>query len=83
MIVIRPAATEELTAAESVAESSFAELRRVYVPKTVASDDSGFSRVVAVNDGQIVGTVLYAIQSGKLHLRDLAVDAQYRRQGTS
>jgi GNAT superfamily N-acetyltransferase len=83
MIVIRPAVAEEIAAAHSVAESSFAELRRVYVPRTAANDDSEFSRVVAVSDGQIVGTVSYAIQSGQLHLRELAVDAQHRRKGVA
>lgn len=81
MIVARPADAEQITTAKSIVESSFAELRNVYVPRITANDDSEFSRVVALYSGQVVGTVSYEIQSSKLHLRDFAVDVQHRRMG--
>jgi GNAT superfamily N-acetyltransferase len=83
MIVVGHAIAEELADAKWLAESSFAELRRIYVPRKAASDNTACSRVVARIDGQIAGTVLYEIQPRQIHLRELAVDAQHRRQGVA
>ena len=84
MISIRPATDEDDAAAQAVARQAFDELRRVYRPNgSNAATGAPTVRLVAEAGGRIIGTVIYAIQSDRLHLRGLAVDAAHRRTGVA
>ena len=80
---IRLATADDQAAADQVTQRAFAELRRVYRPKEEFEPraETPLIRLVAEMHGSIVGTVSYATEADRLHLRSLAVDATYRRRG--
>ena len=81
-LVVRRATDNDEPAATLLAQHAFDELRSVYRPKESATAaDSPELGVIAEVDNRIVGTVRYRIEAEKLHLRGLAVEASYRRQG--
>lgn len=83
MFVIRPATAEDVAAAEEVARQAYAAMWQIYHPKEdfVLPTVAGSVRLVAEIGNTIVGTVTYAPIDDRLHLRRLAVDATFRRQG--
>jgi N-acetylglutamate synthase-like GNAT family acetyltransferase len=83
VIVARAATENDIIAASSLAERVFAELRRFYRPKSTASVADSANCVVAEIDDRVVGTVLFAIESDRLHLWGLAVDSGFRRKGVA
>jgi N-acetylglutamate synthase-like GNAT family acetyltransferase len=84
MISIRPATDDDNVAAEAIARRAFDELRRVYRPNgSTTAAGLPMVRLVAEIGGQIIGTITYAVQSDRLHLRGLAVDAGCRRTGAA
>lgn len=85
MLLIRPATAEDLAAAEEIAARAAAEMRHIYRPHAdfVIPVRAGSVQLVAELEGSIVGTVTYAATEDRLHLRRLAVDVAFRRQGVT
>jgi N-acetylglutamate synthase-like GNAT family acetyltransferase len=84
MTSIRSATDDDNIAAEAISRQAFEELRRIYRPNGSASAvGPPMVRLVAETDGRIIGTILYAVQSDRLHLRGLAVEAGRRRTGVA
>lgn len=83
MIVVRPAAPEDEAAIERVSASGVAALRETYRPNddAIASKPHSLPRLVAVCDGELVGTVEYLLREDRLHLMGLYVLASHRRRG--
>jgi ribosomal protein S18 acetylase RimI-like enzyme len=83
VIVVHAATENDISAARRLAEQVFAELRRFYLPKLTASVADSANCVVAETVGRVVGTVLFASESDRLHLWGLAVDPGCRRKGVA
>jgi N-acetylglutamate synthase-like GNAT family acetyltransferase len=83
VIVVRPATVNDISAARSLAERGFAELRRFYRPKLPASAADSANCVVAEIDGRVAGTALFAIEADRLHLWALAADPEVRGIGVA
>jgi ribosomal protein S18 acetylase RimI-like enzyme len=83
VIVVHAATESDISAARRLAEQVFAELRRFYLPKLTASVADSANCVVAETGGRVVGRVLFAIESDRLHLWGLAVDPEFRRIGVA
>jgi ribosomal protein S18 acetylase RimI-like enzyme len=80
-----PADAEEIAA---VSASAVATLRQTYRPNQQALAKKQeiaetLTRLVAVLNGQVVGSVDYRLDSGRMHFLSLDVLADYRRQGVA
>ena len=80
-----PADAEEIAA---VSASAVATLRRTYRPnqKALAQKQAiaeTLTRLVAVFNGRVVGTVDYRLTSDRVHFLSLEVHSDYRRQGVA
>ncbi len=85
MISITIAAAVDIAPAKAIAKSAFSELRSVYLPtKTaIANKQDSTAYVVAKAGENVVGTLKYIDEGGRVYLFDVAVDPQYRRQGVA
>ncbi|MBP85705.1 MAG: hypothetical protein CMJ64_03155 [Planctomycetaceae bacterium] len=84
--IIRIAVESDVPALESVARSAIATLRKIYRPtaKAIARKRTivpELQQLVAVLDGQVVGSVEYRIKGDRVHFLSLFVHEDYRRQG--
>lgn len=87
-ILVRPARPEDERAVCAVDELATATLRQAYRPNAVALANrevvvSRMSRLVAMIDDQVVGTVLYDIGNGSVRLVGLGVHSDYRQRGVA
>ncbi len=83
-LVVRTATDQDAAAAQLLSDRAFDELRTIYRPKAAASAAGPpLIRLIAEADGHLVGTVQYAIESERLHLRGLAVEPAHRRTGVA
>ncbi len=88
MIKVREASATEQSVAASVSYQAFATNRNIYKikPDVVAATNAkhdALTRLVAVDDANIVGTVKYRIHQGRLHIIGLGVLPDKRRQGVA
>ncbi|MHC5039614.1 MAG: GNAT family N-acetyltransferase [Planctomycetota bacterium] len=88
MIRVREAKPEDLKAARAVSALAEADLRRVYRPTAEAiqrkADRSPvLTRLVALRDGEIVGTVEYEVTEDRVQLLGLDVHPEHRRLGVA
>ncbi len=88
VIHVRDATPADEPAALEVSREAFAELRAVYVPGaesvSAARQQGGrYARLVAEVDGAVVGTLTWAVEDDRVHLRGLAVAAPHRRRGVA
>ncbi len=88
MIQVREASATEQSEAASVSYQAFATTRNIYKikPDVVAATNANhdtLTRLVAVDDGNIVGTVKYRINRRRLHIIGLGVLPDKRRQGVA
>jgi ribosomal protein S18 acetylase RimI-like enzyme len=88
VIHVRDAAPADEPAALEVGRRAFEELRRVYVPSAGLADAARrqagrYARLVAEVDGAVVGTVTWAVEGDRVHLRALAVAPNHRRRGVA
>jgi N-acetylglutamate synthase-like GNAT family acetyltransferase len=88
VIHVRDATPADEPAALEVSREAFAELRAVYVPGAesvnAARQQSGrYARLVAEVHGAVVGTLTWAVEGDRVHLRALAVAAPHRRHGVA
>jgi ribosomal protein S18 acetylase RimI-like enzyme len=86
LLILRVANAEDEGAARQISLRAFRFLREIYRPTQSAiaeKDLSGqeYERLVAESGGQIVATVEYRLAPGSMHLRSLAVDPEFQRQG--
>ncbi|MCZ6837171.1 MAG: GNAT family N-acetyltransferase [Planctomycetota bacterium] len=89
-ISIRQATTEDDGEAAAVDRSAIATLRKTYRPTRAALDEqarrsaaSAPTRLVAIVDHQVVGTVQYFHQEDRVHLLGLGVHDRFQRQGVA
>lgn len=68
-----------------VSRDAHATLRRVYRPtksaKPIGSDDLPFTRLVALSNGELIGTVTYEINGDSLYFGRLGVLETFRKKG--
>ncbi|MEZ4598674.1 MAG: GNAT family N-acetyltransferase [Syntrophotaleaceae bacterium] len=88
MITVRPERVEDQAAIQGVRAAATATLRQIYRPKQRAIENKsrispGLQRLVAVVDGQVVGTVQYYIENQSVCLVGLGVAADYRQKGVA
>jgi predicted N-acetyltransferase YhbS len=86
VIVVRECREEEMEEAKRVSSEAFEEHRRVYRPSPQALGakreiERTLNRLVALDGGNVVGTVQYWILDDRLHLVGLAVHPSRQRQG--
>lgn len=85
-IEVRTAKEEEYEEANKVSELAFQNLRQIYRPNEKAIKNhntiqSSLSRLIAILDEKIVGTVKYRIDKQSLHIIGLATHPNYIKQG--
>src|SRR5438309_9654292 len=85
---IRTATHIDEDAARRVEEEAFATLRSVYRPNAAAHTNlfaiaPALERLVAEDDGQIVGTVRFGVFGDRLRVIGLAVVPTFRRRGVA
>ena len=88
VIHVRDATAADEPAAREISRRAFAELRAVYVPTAglaeAARQESGrYARLVAEVDGAIAGTLTWAVEGDRVHVRALAVAHAHRRHGVA
>ena len=88
MTHVRNATPADEAAAVELSGQAFAELRAVYVPsprlaEAARQQDRRYARLVAEVDGAIVGTLAWAVEGERVHVRALAVVAAHRRRGVA
>jgi GNAT superfamily N-acetyltransferase len=86
MTIVRDATSGDEAAVEAVTASAITTLRQTYRPTAAAiarKAQRALTRLVAVSDDQIVGTVEYCLDGGHLHVIGLNVSATHRRQGVA
>lgn len=87
-VEIRDALPADADQIASVSASAMATLRETYRPNEHAlahkqSTAQSLTRLVAVVDGQVVGSVEYKIELERVHFLSLYVHADHRRQGVA
>ena len=87
-MTIRIASLADLNAARTVCAAAFVENRAVYFPKATAravisSGDPDITQVVAVDNGELLGTTCFWPQNGACRLGAVAVDPRYRGRGVA
>lgn len=87
-IQIREPLPHEIASARQLVAECFAALRSIYRPTKVArlaraASSTGQSLLVAIDGGEVVGTVEFTIDEGFLRFRALAVKDNRRRQGVA
>mgnify|MGYP002623161100 CR=1 FL=1 len=85
-VAIRPATSADLDAAWRVYRDAFGPLRAVYRPRgDVEAHERARaalgSRLVAILDGEVVGTVQFEVHARHVHVIGLAVDPRHQRRG--
>jgi hypothetical protein len=86
MIIVRPEEVGDQQGIETVRADATATLRRAYRPSQKAIADkarisASLKRLVAVANGQVVGTVQYYIENKAVRAIGLGVHTDYRRKG--
>ena len=83
LVNISVATTEDIAPAKAIAKAAFSELRSVYSPtKTAIANKQDSTAYVVAKMGQtVVGTLQYFDEGDRIYVFDVAVDANYRRQG--
>jgi len=85
-IKVRKATSEDTTAIDEVGRLAVADLRKVYRPTPSAvkrARAQRTTRLVAVLDGRIVGTMRYRPEGDRLHLMGPMVHPDFRRRGVA
>jgi N-acetylglutamate synthase-like GNAT family acetyltransferase len=88
MLTVRESTPGDESEAAVVDRLSTADLRKIYRPTAAAHErrssiSANLQRLVALRDGQVVGTVQYHIDAGCLYLLGLGVHPDFRRRGVA
>lgn len=87
-ILVRVARPEDAEAVRRVGEDAFATVRSIYRPNAAAQTNvsamsAALERLIADDNGQIVGTVRFGVFEDCLRVIGLAVPTQCRRRGVA
>jgi N-acetylglutamate synthase-like GNAT family acetyltransferase len=87
MVVVRLATESDSAEAEALTSAVFAALRAIYVPVVTpdksATADGRWTRIVAIDDARIVGTLHCQFRERSVHVKAVAVRADCRRRGVA
>lgn len=86
MITVRPERVEDQEEIKNVRDAATATLRQTYRPNQKAIENKArigatLKRLVAIDDGRVVGTVQYYVENRSICLIGLGVHTDYRQKG--
>ncbi len=86
-LIVRPSTPQDGSAVAAVSDAAFLRIRETYRPKAAAIQRAASlppqTRLVAVLDGEIVGTLRYALIDDRVHLIGVAVRPAHQRCGVA
>ena len=85
-ITVRQAEPEDKEKVDALDALATATLRKTYRPKETVRRQNGIphstaTRLVAVAENRIIGTVMYRMEDDRVHVFRLGVHPEFRRQG--